>query len=67
MGSVGTVRGSRRSASVLPEVGYEDDLDLAGTCFDPTGGHVYVASTDGVVEWSVRGADKRWWFENGWL
>ncbi|TFK49707.1 hypothetical protein OE88DRAFT_1719641 [Heliocybe sulcata] len=44
----------------------ERDLDLAGVCFDPTGSWVYVASTHGVVEWSVRDAEKRWWFESGW-
>jgi hypothetical protein len=50
-----------------PEVGYDDDLDLAGTCFDPSGRFLYVGSTEGVVEWSVRGAEKRWWSEGGWL
>jgi len=45
---------------------YEDDLDLAGLCFDPSGGFLYVASTDGVAEWSVRGAEKRWWSEARW-
>jgi hypothetical protein len=50
-----------------PEVGFEADLDLAGTCFDPSGKHVYVASKEAVVEWSVAGADKTWWFENGWM
>ncbi|KAI0058752.1 hypothetical protein BV25DRAFT_1901973 [Artomyces pyxidatus] len=41
-------------------------LDLAGTCFDPEGGFVYVASTGGIVEWGVRGAEKRWWTESVW-
>lgn len=44
----------------------KEDLDLAGMCFDPSGGFVYVASVDGVAEWSVRGAEKRWWFESRW-
>jgi hypothetical protein len=48
-------------------VRYDDDLDLAGTCFDPSGGFVYVGSTAGVVEYSVRGAEKRWWLESEWL
>ena len=60
--------------------GYCDDLDLAGICFDPSGERMYVAGvgdpTGGgnggtgpgaVVEWSVRGAEKRWWVEEeGW-
>jgi len=44
----------------------KDDLDLAGMCFDPRGGFIYVASVDGVAEWSVSGAEKRWWFESRW-
>ncbi|KAF8808637.1 hypothetical protein BYT27DRAFT_7255279 [Phlegmacium glaucopus] len=63
--------------------GYYDDLDLAGLCFDPSGEKMYVAGmgltagggnggTNGVaagavVEWGVRGAEKRWWVEEkGW-
>jgi hypothetical protein len=42
------------------------DLDLAGICFDPSGAFIYVASMDGVAEWSVRGAEKRWWFGSQW-
>ena len=57
-----------RSRSVVPpEMGYNDDLDLAGTCFDPSGRFLYVGSVEGVVEWSVRGAEKRWWTESGWV
>lgn len=44
----------------------EDPLDLAGTCFDPTGSYIYVGSVKGVVEYRVRGADKRWWNEPKW-
>jgi hypothetical protein len=44
----------------------KEDLDLAGTCFDPSGGFIYVASVEGVSEWSVRGAEKRWWFGSEW-
>ena len=44
----------------------KDDLDIAGLCFDPSGGFVYVASVDGVAEWSIRGADKRWWPDSQW-
>jgi hypothetical protein len=32
----------------------KEDLDLAGTCFDPSGAFIYVASVEGVAEWSVR-------------
>jgi len=44
----------------------EDNLDLAGTCFDPTGSYIYVGSVKGVVEYRVRGAEKRWWKEPQW-
>ncbi|KAJ3912782.1 WD40-repeat-containing domain protein [Lentinula edodes] len=44
---------------------YDPDLDIAGTCFDPTGGYIYAATTEGVVEWNVRGWDKRWWSDSG--
>jgi hypothetical protein len=64
--SVGSRERSR--SAVPPEVGYDDDdLDLAGTCFDPSGGFVYIGSTAGVVEYCVRGAEKRWWLESEWL
>ncbi|KAJ3932952.1 MAG: hypothetical protein NXY57DRAFT_893104 [Lentinula lateritia] len=46
-------------------VKYDPDLDIAGTCFDPTGGYIYAATTEGVVEWNVRGWDKRWWSDSG--
>jgi hypothetical protein len=44
----------------------EDNLDLAGTCFDPTGSYIYVGSVKGVVEYRVRGAEKRWWKRPQW-
>ncbi|EAU83170.2 hypothetical protein CC1G_07852 [Coprinopsis cinerea okayama7 len=48
------------------EIIYEDDLDLAGICFDSTGGRMYVASTKSVAEWKVRGAEKGWWAGGSW-
>jgi hypothetical protein len=44
----------------------EKDLDLAGVCFNPTGEWLYTASVGGVAEWSVRGAEKRWWAGGAW-
>ena len=44
----------------------EEEQDLAGMCFDPTGTFVYVASVKGVAEWRVRGAEQRWWTEPQW-
>ncbi|KZV64486.1 hypothetical protein PENSPDRAFT_615262 [Peniophora sp. CONT] len=41
-------------------------LDIAGTCFDPEGKHVYVGTKTGIVEWSVRGADKVWYSGSSW-
>ncbi|KAI6155295.1 WD40-repeat-containing domain protein [Pisolithus tinctorius] len=43
------------------------DYDIAGTCFDPDGGFIYVAATDSVSEWAVRGANKRWWGGSEWI
>ena len=45
----------------------DSEVDLAGICFDPSGGHVYVASVNGVAEWSLRGAEKRWWADGAWV
>ncbi|KIJ66851.1 hypothetical protein HYDPIDRAFT_166309 [Hydnomerulius pinastri MD-312] len=44
----------------------DSDLDIAGTCFDPQGGFIYVATTDSISEWGVRGAEKRWWGSSAW-
>ncbi|KAK7682499.1 hypothetical protein QCA50_014299 [Cerrena zonata] len=44
----------------------EVDQDLAGICFDPSGRFVYVASTKGIAEWTVRGAEKSWWIDSAW-
>ena len=44
----------------------EEEQDIAGMCFDPTGTFVYVASVKGVAEWRVRGAEQRWWTEPQW-
>lgn len=45
---------------------YENDLDIAGVCFDPRGQSVYVASTRSIVEWKVRGAEMKFWPSEGW-
>ncbi|KAH9942744.1 hypothetical protein B0H21DRAFT_750157 [Amylocystis lapponica] len=60
----GASRRHRRAlqADVIPDV----DQDLAGVCFDPSGTCVYVASTRGVAEWKVRGAEQRWWADTTW-
>jgi hypothetical protein len=44
----------------------EDTLDLAGVCFDPTGSHVYVGSSKGIVEYRIKGAEKTWWSSTQW-
>ena len=49
-----------------PSIQTPAHLDLAGTCFDPSGAWLYVASATGVVEWRVRGGEKRWWSESVW-
>ncbi|KZT67437.1 hypothetical protein DAEQUDRAFT_673322 [Daedalea quercina L-15889] len=55
-------RRRRRTERVEPDV----DVDLAGVCFDPTGSSVYVASEQGIAEWTVRGAEQRWWTGGEW-
>ncbi|KAK7006166.1 DUF2415 domain-containing protein [Favolaschia claudopus] len=44
----------------------EEERNLAGACFDPSGAYIYVASDSGVAEWTVRGAEKRWWAGGDW-
>ncbi|KAH9847650.1 WD40-repeat-containing domain protein [Lenzites betulinus] len=44
----------------------DDELDLAGVCFDPSGTFVYAASVKGVAEWRVRGAEQQWWSAPQW-
>ncbi|KAL0067694.1 hypothetical protein AAF712_005134 [Marasmius tenuissimus] len=48
-----------------PAADHKFDLDIAGTCFDPSGGYIYVATTESVSEWGVRGGEKRWWSDSG--
>ena len=54
------------TADGAPPIQTPAHLDLAGTCFDPSGAWLYVASATGVVEWRVRGGEKRWWSESVW-
>lgn len=44
-----------------------DPLDVAGACFDPTGAYLYVATSDGLTEWTVQGATQRWWSSSGYI
>ncbi|OJA16025.1 hypothetical protein AZE42_04281 [Rhizopogon vesiculosus] len=37
----------------------EEQVDIAGVCFDPAGDFLYVATTGGIAEWAVRGSGKR--------
>ena len=32
---------------------YVEHLDIAGTCFDPSGRFVYVGATEAVAEWGI--------------
>ncbi|TFK17511.1 hypothetical protein FA15DRAFT_604940 [Coprinopsis marcescibilis] len=32
---------------------YDDELDIAGICFDPSGKWLYVGTSEGIVEWEV--------------
>ncbi|KAI5120133.1 hypothetical protein M0805_001901 [Coniferiporia weirii] len=42
-------------------------LDVAGVAFDPSGAYMYVATVDGLTEWSVQGVEQRWWSGGGWM
>lgn len=57
---------SSQDCARLVQPVYPEDLDIAGMCFDPSGRHVYVASTESVVEWTVHGAEKGWWAGSQW-
>ncbi|KAI0359788.1 hypothetical protein OH77DRAFT_1393943 [Trametes cingulata] len=48
------------------EEGADEEMDLAGMCFDPSGAFVYVAGVKGIAEWRVRGAEQRWWTAPEW-
>ncbi|KAI0649042.1 hypothetical protein C8Q79DRAFT_998937 [Trametes meyenii] len=39
----------------------EEEQDLAGMCFDPSGTFVYVAGVKGIAEWRIKDAELRWW------
>lgn len=66
LGASGRRPRARTEKLLATEIGYKDDLDIAGTCFDPSGSHIYVASKESVVEWSLRDAGKRWWVDQSW-
>ena len=57
---------ARRTRAETAHDQVDVDQDLAGICFDPTGRYLYVASTNGVAEWTVRGAEKNWWVDSAW-
>ncbi|KAI0636006.1 WD40-repeat-containing domain protein [Trametes polyzona] len=48
------------------EESVDEELDLAGVCFDPSGTSVYVASVKGIAGWRVRGAEQQWWAAPEW-
>jgi hypothetical protein len=50
---------ARRQETLIEEsLRAGETLDLTGVCFDPTGSHVYVGSSKGIVEYRRRGAEK---------
>ncbi|KAI0091065.1 hypothetical protein BDY19DRAFT_991647 [Irpex rosettiformis] len=63
-GSSQTLRRNRRLAENGGDT--EVEVDLAGVCFDPSGEYIYAASTRGISEWRVRGAEQTWWSEFVW-
>ncbi|KAL1949559.1 hypothetical protein VTO73DRAFT_8440 [Trametes versicolor] len=70
-GSASGSRRHRRAPGQAREPGRgeespDEELDLAGMCFDPSGTFIYGASIKGIAEWRVRGAEQRWWSEPQW-
>ena len=45
---------------------YDNDLNIAGVCFDPKGHSIYVGSSQSIAAWNLRGADKTWWVGSQW-
>lgn len=41
-------------------------LDIGGVAFDPSGTCMYVATVDGISEWTIKGSTTRWWSKGGW-
>ncbi|KAI0367944.1 hypothetical protein BV20DRAFT_520546 [Pilatotrama ljubarskyi] len=62
----GQARDPRERDGARGEESAEEEMDLAGMCFDPSGAFVYVAGVKGVAEWRVRGAEQRWWTAPEW-
>jgi len=44
-----------------------DRLDIGGVAFDPSGTCMYVATVDGISEWTIKGSTTKWWSKGGWL
>ncbi|KAI0697614.1 hypothetical protein BC835DRAFT_1270119 [Cytidiella melzeri] len=62
----GSSQGLRRTRRLADSPDPEAEVDLAGTCFDPSGEYIYAASVRGVSEWRVRGAEHTWWNDFAW-
>ncbi|KAI0342612.1 hypothetical protein BDW22DRAFT_1357059 [Trametopsis cervina] len=65
-GSSQGLRRNRRAPESPESSDVEADIDIAGTCFDPSGEFIYAASSKGVFEWRVRGAEQKWWNDFTW-
>jgi hypothetical protein len=53
----------RRRATRKEEYLTDEDVDLAGLCFDPKGTKMYVGSVRAIAEWDVSGAGKSWFVD----
>lgn len=62
----GSSQALRRNRRLAESGDAEAEVDLAGVCFDPSGEYIYAASTRGISEWRVRGAEQTWWSEFVW-
>ena len=61
------LRRHRRQAESATSLGEDVEVDIAGTCFDPSGEYIYVASVRDISEWKVRGAEQTWCSDFAWV
>lgn len=64
--SQGLRRHARRQADSSGLSDMDVEVDIAGTCFDPSGEYIYVGSVRDISEWKVRGAEQTWWSDFAW-
>ena len=51
----------------LIETTHNQQIDIAGICFDQSGSYMYVATTDSITEWKTKDSELHWWGGGGLL